>query len=101
MLLTIEYESHVIFYVTRRMFMIYDDMVILQDGMDVLKVEPASCCETCLTDNHDGNDVISDIKLETETEVEDVEDPLLITSPDIKTESEVIFTDFILILGIC
>lgn len=80
--------------------MIYDVMVILQDGMDVLKVEPASCCETCLTDTHDGNDVIADIKLERETEIEDAEDPLLITSPDIKIEPEVSRTYFILILGI-
>lgn len=35
-----------------------------EDGMDVLKVEPASCCETCLTDAHNGNDVVTDIKLE-------------------------------------
>jgi hypothetical protein len=59
--------------------------------MDVPKVEPASCCETCLTDTHDGNGVTADIKLETGTEVEDEEDPLLITSPDIKTEPEVSF----------
>jgi hypothetical protein len=73
---------------------VYDAMVILQDGTDVLKVEPASCCETCLTDTHEGHDVPADIKLERETEVED-EDPLLIASPDIKTELEVGFTDLI------
>jgi hypothetical protein len=63
--------------------------------MDVLKVEPTSCCETCLTDTHDGSDVSANIKLERGTEVEDEEDPLLITSPDIKTEPEVSFKYFI------
>jgi hypothetical protein len=72
---------------------VYDAVVILQDGTNVLKVEPASCCETCLTDTHEGHDVAADIKLERETEVEDEEDPLLIASPDIKTELEVGFTD--------
>jgi hypothetical protein len=61
--------------------------------MDVLKVEPASCCETCLTDTHDGHDATADIKVERGTEVEDEEDPLLISSPDIKNEPEVSFTD--------
>jgi hypothetical protein len=79
------------FHVTEHTFAIYDAIVILQDGMDVLKVEPASCCETCLTDSHDGNDVTADIKLERGTEVEVEEDPLLITSLDIKTEPEVSF----------
>jgi hypothetical protein len=74
---------------------VYDAVVILQDGADVLKVEPASCCETFLTDTHDGHDVTADIKEERETEVEDEEDPLLITSPDIKTEPEVGLTDLI------
>jgi len=60
--------------------------------MHVLKVEPASCCETCLTDTHDGHDATTDIKIERGTEVEDEEDPLLISS-DIKTEPEVSFTD--------
>jgi hypothetical protein len=82
------------------MFVIFGATVILQDGMDVLKVEPASCCETCLTDAHNGNDVVTDIKLEREAEVEDVEDPLLLTSPDIKTEPEVSCAHFILISGI-
>jgi len=84
-----------VFHVTGRTFVIYDAMVILQDGMDVLKVEPASCCETFMTDIHDGNEVTADIKLERGTEVEDEEDPLLITSPDIKTEPEVRFKYFI------
>jgi hypothetical protein len=83
------------------MFVIHDAIVNLQDAMDVLKVEPASCCETCLTDAHDGNDVTADIKLERGMEAEDEEDPLLITSPDIKIEPEVSFKYFIfLILGI-
>ena len=75
--------------------MVYGAIVNLQDGMDVLKVEPASCCETCLTDTHEGNDVTADVKIERGTEVEDEEDPLLITSPDIKTEPEVSFKYFI------
>jgi hypothetical protein len=45
-----------------------------------------------LTDTHDGHDATADIKVERGTEVEDEEDPLLISSPDIKTEPEVSFT---------
>jgi len=82
------------FHVTEHTFVIYDAVVILQGGVDILKVEPASCCETCLTDTHDGNDVTADIKLERRAEVEDEEDPLLITSLDIKTEPDVSFKYF-------
>jgi hypothetical protein len=79
------------------MFLIHDVTMILQDCMDVLKVEPASCCETCLTPTHDGNDVTTNIKLESVTEVQEEEDPLLITSADVKTESEVSSTYFALL----
>jgi hypothetical protein len=51
--------------------------------MDSLKVEPGSDSETC----HDGNQVI-DIKVEV-TDVQEEEDPVLITFPLMKTEHEV------------
>jgi hypothetical protein len=63
-----------------------EDVMILQNSMDFLKVEPGSSSETCPT-SHDG-DQVSDIKVEA-SDTEEVEDPLLVTLPVIKTESEV------------
>jgi hypothetical protein len=54
--------------------------------MDFLKGEPDSSSETCIT-SQDGNEVI-DIKVEV-SDTEEVEDPLLITLPEIKSEHEV------------
>jgi hypothetical protein len=54
-------------------------MLILQDSMDVLKVEP---------DSGDESEVI-DIKVEDTTDVKQEEDPLLITLPVSDTEHEV------------
>lgn len=58
-------------------------MVSLQVCIDVLKVEPGSCGET-----YDGNHFVS-IKVEGDTDKEDEDDPLLITSPVVKAECEV------------
>jgi hypothetical protein len=60
--------------------MIDKGTVVLQNCMDFLKVEPASCSETCPTSFHDGNH-ISDIKVE--------EDPVPVTFPGIQAEHEV------------
>jgi hypothetical protein len=66
--------------------MIYEGMMILQNSMDFLKVEPGSSGEICPT-SHNG-DQVNDIKVEA-SDTEEVEDPLLITLPEIKAESEV------------
>jgi hypothetical protein len=58
--------------------------VVLQNCMDLLKVEPGSDSETC----HDGNQVI-DIKVEEVTDIQEEEDPLRRTFTVIKTEHEV------------
>jgi hypothetical protein len=62
-------------------------MVILQNSMDLLKVEPGLSSETCPT-SHDGDQVIN-IKVEGAPDTQEVEDPLLITLPEIKSEYEV------------
>jgi hypothetical protein len=54
--------------------------------MDFLNVEPDSSSEMCVT-SHDRNQV-SDIKVEV-LDAQELEDPLLITLPRIKSENEV------------
>ncbi|PNF26365.1 hypothetical protein B7P43_G01771 [Cryptotermes secundus] len=56
--------------------------------MDFLKPEPGLSSEACPTSSHDGNQII-DIKVEV-SDTQDVEDPLLITLPEIKAEHEII-----------
>jgi hypothetical protein len=63
--------------------MIYKCVLVLQFCMELVKVVPGSNRETC----HDGNDI--SIKDEDVTDIEEDEDPLLITSPLIKSEQEV------------
>lgn len=76
-------------------------MTILQNSMDFLKVEPGSSSEI-YPSSHNGGQV-SDIKVET-SDTEEVEDPLLITLPGIKAESEVscmsacLFENFMMIV---
>jgi hypothetical protein len=66
--------------------MVDEGMMILQNSMDFLKVEPGSSSEICPT-SHAG-DQVNDIKVEA-SDTEEVEDPLLVTLPGIKAESEV------------
>jgi hypothetical protein len=56
--------------------------------MDFLKIEPVSISDTCPTTSHDGYQ-ITDIKVEEASDTQEVEDPLLITLPEIKAEHEV------------
>jgi hypothetical protein len=67
--------------------MIENAVVVLQNCINLLEVVPGSYSETCLT-SHDDNQVI-DIKVENVADMQEEEDPLLITSPVIKTEHEV------------
>jgi hypothetical protein len=66
--------------------MIHKDDVVLQNYMEILKVEPTSCSETCVT-SFDGNEAI-DVKVEEVTDLQ-VEDPLLVTLPVVHAEQEV------------
>ena len=72
--------------------MIDNCMLILQNCMYSLKVEPGSCSETCVTSSRVENRVIG-IKVEedpiVEEEEEEEEDPLLIPFTPIKSEYEV------------
>ena len=65
-------------------------VLILQNCMDSLKVEPGSCSETYVTSSHVENQVIG-IKVEEGSNVveEEEEDPLLIPFTPIKSEYEV------------
>jgi hypothetical protein len=69
-------------------------MVVLQNYMNLLKVEPGSDSETC----HDGNQVI-DVKVEEVMDIQEEEDPVLITFPAIKAEHEVSFMPWCTLLG--
>jgi hypothetical protein len=66
--------------------MIDEGTMVLQYCVDFLKPEPGSSSKMCVT-SHDGNQVI-DIKVEV-SDTQHVEDPLLITLPEIKAEHEV------------
>ena len=62
--------------------MVDDDMVVLQNCTDLLKAEPGSDSEECITSCLDECEV-TDIKVEV--------DPALLTHPEIKSEDEVSF----------
>jgi hypothetical protein len=59
--------------------------MVLQSCMDFLKVEPTWISETCPGSYHDGNQ-ITHINVEEASDTQEVEDPLLITLPEIKSE---------------
>jgi len=63
-------------------------MMVLQSHMDVLKDEPGSCDEACVTSSDDGNQVI-DIKVEEDNDIKMENDSEEIKSPVTGTESEV------------
>jgi hypothetical protein len=64
-------------------------MLVLQNCINLQEAVPGSYSETCLT-SHDESQVI-DIKVEDAADIQEEEDPLLITSPEIKAEHEVSF----------
>jgi hypothetical protein len=67
------------------------DVLLLQNCMDLLKVEPGSCSEACLTSSHDENRV-TDVKVEEGLNAEEDEvDPLLMPFIPVETEYEVSF----------
>ena len=71
--------------------MIDNDVLILQNCMDLLKVELGSCSDTCLTSSHNENQVI-DIKVEEGSVGErEEEDPLPIPFTPMNPEYDVSF----------
>ena len=66
-------------------------MVVLQKCVDLGKLEPSLCSETCHTSFGDSNQVAG-IKVEEYISTEDEEDPEPVTGHIIKTEDEVICT---------
>jgi hypothetical protein len=59
-------------------------IVVLQNCMNLLKVEPGSYTETFLTSSYDGSQILN-MNTEEVTNVQE-EDPLLVSLPVIKTE---------------
>jgi hypothetical protein len=74
-------------------------MMVLQNCMDSLKVEPGSDSETYPTPSHDGTQIF-DIKVEEASDIEVVKDPLLIPFPEIKSEHQVSCMSACPLLGI-
>jgi hypothetical protein len=71
--------------------MIDNDLLILQNCMDLVKVEPGSCSEeTYLTSSHNENQVV-DIKVEDCSVGEQEEDPLEIPFTPLNSEYDVSF----------
>lgn len=68
--------------------MIDNSVMVLQNCSNLPEVVPGSYSETFLTSSHDENQVI-DIKVEVAKDIEEEEDPLLITFPVTKAEHEV------------
>lgn len=62
--------------------MVNDGVVVLQNCTDLLKAEPGSCSEECITSCLDESEV-TDIKVEV--------DPALLTHSEIQSEHEVSF----------
>ena len=67
---------------------LYKSMLVLQDPMELVKVEPGSYSETCLTSSHVGNG-LTGIKVEKVTDITEEEGLEPVTSAVIKAEPEV------------
>ena len=68
--------------------MIGENLVFLQNCIHFLKAAPGSHSDTHVTSSHDGCQ-LNDIKNEYITDIQEEQDPLLITYPLIKSEHEV------------
>jgi hypothetical protein len=64
--------------------------MVLQNCMGVVKAEPGSCSERCVTSSHD-EDQVEDVKVEDDVVIEEVEDPLPVIDQAIQSEHEVGF----------
>jgi hypothetical protein len=63
-------------------------VLVLQDCIDLLKTEPGSCSETCLSLSHEGIEVTG-IKVKEATDITEEGGQELMTCPVIKAEPEV------------
>jgi hypothetical protein len=69
-----------------------DYCLILQNYMPVVKAEPVSYSDNCITSNSNGDDdnnQVMDVKVEEDTLVEVEQNPIPITSKPMKSEVEV------------
>jgi hypothetical protein len=65
-------------------------VMLLQNCIGVVKAEPGSCSEQCVTSSH-GEDQVKDVKVEDDVVIEEVEDPLPVIDEAIQSEHEVGF----------
>jgi len=65
-------------------------VMVLQNCTGVVKAEPGSCSERCVTSSH-GEDQVKDVKVEDDVVIEEVEDPLPVIDQAIQSENEVGF----------
>lgn len=70
--------------------MVHKVLVVLQMCTSLVKMEPGSCSESCVTSFNYESEIV-DIKVEGDTHVEVVQKPIPITFPSIKPETEVSF----------
>jgi hypothetical protein len=63
-------------------------IMVLQNCLDLPKVEPGSYSETCLTSSDDERQILG-MNVKEVTNVQEEEDPLLISHPVMKAEHEV------------
>jgi len=63
-------------------------LMVLQSHMDILKDEPGSCDEVCVTSSGDGSQFLF-IKVENVTDIKEEDGAEPLTSTVIKTEHEV------------
>jgi hypothetical protein len=78
----------VLFHVKRERSDDCKSVKVLQSHVDVLKGEPGSCDEACVTSSDVGGQVI-DIKIEGDIDVKEENDSERMESPAVETASEV------------
>ena len=78
----------VLFFVKREHSHDCKGLMVLQSHMDILKDEPGSCDEACVTSSGDGNQFLF-IKVENVTDIKEEDGTEPLTPPVIKTEHEV------------
>jgi hypothetical protein len=88
LVLTSSLENVLCFIQQGGTFKTHNAVVVLQNCVGLLKVEPGLCSERTITAAHGENQVIG-IKVEDDVGVEEVEDPLPIIDPATQAEHEV------------
>jgi hypothetical protein len=83
-------ESVFSFMLQERRVHSHKTVMVLQNCMGVVKAEPGSCSEQCVTSSQ-GEDQVKDVKVEDDVVIEEVEDPLPVIDQAIQSEHEVGF----------